>query len=114
MTDLDEKAQETPDIDLARQSAPGAYVLDGKELSAGDDLTPEGDFPEYGDFLPVRRAHRGEDGIEATGDRRWIECPQALAKWLVETGLDVGDGFRIKTVQKVDGRWDYDCEELAE
>lgn len=109
---ISDKAEDTPDIELARQSAPGAYVLDGEELSPADDLTEEGQFPEYGDFLPVHRARATEDGWEPTGDEMWIECPQDLAQFLVEQEVEPQDGFRIKDVKKVDGTWQYNCEIL--
>jgi len=104
MTSLDEKAQESPDVDLARQSAPGAYRIETWELTPADDISPEGEFPEYGEFLRV----------VSTGGEQFIECPQGLARWIVDAGLEERDGFRIRTVQKVDGEWEYDCEQLSD
>jgi hypothetical protein len=40
----------------------------------------------------------------------FIECPQALAAWLVEHEIADGDWFRITSVQKVDRRWQYSVE----
>jgi hypothetical protein len=110
---ISDKAEETPEISLVRQSAPGAYVFVEDELTSAEDLTDEDQFPEYGDFLPVRRAQATDGGHEASGDTEWIQCPQDFAQWLVEHGLEPGDGFRIKSVQKVDGQWQYDCELLG-
>jgi hypothetical protein len=90
------------DIDLARYSAARAYKLLSDELVASDELTPEGEFPQFGDFLHV--------GTQ-TGTQ-YIECPRALAEWLVDTEIAVGDGFRIRTVRKVDGEWEYSCARL--
>lgn len=114
MTSLEDKAQESPDVDLARQSAPGAYRLLDNELVAADELTPEGEFPQYGDFLHVGRLGPGAgDGeVEQKGEQ-YIECPQGLARWLVKN-CEVGDDFRIVSVQKVDGEWRYDCDRLAD
>jgi hypothetical protein len=92
----------TEDIDLARYSAARAYKLLTDELVPADELTPDGEFPQYGDFLHV--------GTE-TGTQ-WIECPRSLAAWIVDADLSVGDGFRIRTVSKVDGEWEYKCERL--
>jgi len=92
----------TEDIDLARYSAARAYKLLTDELVPADELTPESEFPQYGDFLHV--------GTES--GTQWIECPRALAAWIVEAGLSIGDGFRIRTVRKVDGEWEYKCERL--
>ena len=110
MTSLDEKAQASPDVDLARQSAPGLYRLETDELVSADELTPKGEFPQYGDFLEVSRpAGTGEDA-RWREEVHYVECPQGLAAWLVEEEVGVGDPFRIQTVQKVDGNWEYGCE----
>lgn len=111
MTSLEDKASESPEVSLARQSAPGVYRVEDTELLPADDLTPEGDFPEFGEFLEVTPAGSGVGWRDST---EWIECPQALAKWLVENGAEEGFAFRILTVQKVDGSWRYECEELSE
>jgi len=92
----------TEDIDLARYSAARAYKLLTDELVSADDLTPEGEFPQYGDFLHVA----------TTAGSQYIECPRALAAWLIDNELDVDSGFRIRTVRKVDGEWKYQCERL--
>jgi hypothetical protein len=107
---LGDKAAETPDVDLARQSAPGAYRLLTDELTPADELTAEGEFPQYGDFLEVGRLGQTGDGVEVKGEQ-YIECPAGLAKWLVDE-ISVGDDFRVVSVQKVDGEWQYDCEQL--
>lgn len=111
--DLEDKAEETPDIDLARQSAPGAYVLLSTDLTPADELTGEDTFPQFGDFLKVDRAAATEDGHEPAGAEQFIECPHDLAKWLVDQGAEEGFAFRIKQVTKVDGEWQYDCESLT-
>lgn len=100
---LDEKAQGSPEVALVRQSQASVYGLRELELSEADELTPEGEFPEWGDFLPVEH-----DRVD------WIECPQALARWLIEEELTEGDWFRIISVQKVDGEWVYDVERVDE
>lgn len=106
---LEDKARETPDIDLARQAAPGIYQLEGTELEPADDLSPEGEFPQFGDFLWVKTTTKG-DLEEASFEKgQYIEVPQDLARWLVEN-VEQGDVFRVLSVQKVDGEWRYDCE----
>jgi hypothetical protein len=92
----------TEDIDLARYSAARAYKLLTDELVPADELTPEGEFPQFGDFLHVG----------TTAGTQYIECPRALAAWIVDASLAIGDGFRIRTVSKVDGEWEYKCERL--
>lgn len=82
-----------------------------EELTAADDLTPEGQFPKYGDFLEVETTTGGSD--PAWNRTRYIECPEALAEWLVENIEDAKElGFRIVSVKKVDGRWQYDVDVL--
>jgi len=108
---LGDKAEESPDVDLARQSAPGVYRLKTDNLVPADVLTAEGQFPQYGDFLHVETTNGGS---EPTWDgEQFIECPQDLAKWLVEE-VEIGDGFRIKQVTKIDGEWEYSCELVDE
>jgi hypothetical protein len=111
---LEDKAADRPDVKLARDSAPGAYTLTTDDLVAADDLTDEGEFPEFGDFLEVERP--------GAGRRCWIECPADLARWLVGHDLDeserprieIGETFRIRSVSKVDNEWSYECEAVAD
>jgi hypothetical protein len=98
----DKANTDTQDIDLARYSAARAYKLLTDELVPADELTPEGEFPQFGDFLHVG----------TTAGTQYIECPRALAAWIVDASLSIGDGFRIRTVSKVDGEWEYQCERL--
>jgi len=103
------KQADQPEISLARQSAPGLYQLETDELIEADDLTEEGQFPQYGTFLKVMTSNGGR---EITFDKEeYIECPSALAKWLVDTEIEIGEFFRIQSVRKIDGNWQYDCAE---
>mgnify|MGYP006287405629 CR=1 FL=1 len=99
---LGDKAEETPDVRLARDSSPGLYQFVTDELVNADVLTGEEQFPQYGDFLEVGRPQ--------SGATIFIECPQALAAWLVENEVETDDWFRITSVQKVDRRWQYSVE----
>ena len=77
MTDLFEKAATYggPAIVLARDLAKaGTAVLKGADLYDHDELTPEGSFPEYGQFLEV----------EVDGETAYWECPGGLAEEIVE------------------------------
>lgn len=108
---ISDKAQETPEIDLAKQSAPGAYRLADDELVEADEITEEGQFPKFGDFLPVKALRQTENGVETNGEM-YIECPQALAQWLVENEIEIGEDFRVISNRKVDRNWEYTCERI--
>jgi len=105
--DLNDKARSNPDVELARDLIESEWSLKSTELTGADELTPEGEFPQYGDFAeahefsPVDGTNRGE---------RYIEIPAALAQWLVENEIGVGDRFQVKQVQKVDGEYQFDVE----
>lgn len=101
---LGDRNLDSPEVDLARQSAPGAYRLLTDELTEADDVTDEGEFPEFGWFIRV----------QGTGGEQYIEVPGGLEKWLLENEIGVDDAFRILSVQKVDGEWLYDCEQLED
>lgn len=57
-----------PDADPARIVTPDLYPA--------DDLTPDGEFPEFGEFLEMRR--------ESDGETVFWECSTALAEVLAE------------------------------
>ena len=116
MTSLGDKAAESPEVSLAKQSAPGLYRLnaDGEDIEdidlvPADELTPEGEFPQYGDFLEV--GVPSDTGTEnpSFDQTEYIEVPGALAAWLVEEA-EPGAVFRIRQVVKIDGEFDYDIE----
>lgn len=104
MKSLNDKAQTLPEIKLAKQSSPGAYVMLAGELYEADEISEEDKFPEFGDFLPVM----------GTSEAQLIECPSGLAQWLVDNEIEIGDGFRIQSVQKIDNRLSYTVVELGE
>ena len=84
---------------------PEAEILES-ELYPADDLTPEGEFPEFGSFLRVR----------AGGSEEWWECPQSLAVGVIEaaeeleqepTGLLIRVSEAVKTAS---GEWRLDLD----
>jgi hypothetical protein len=118
MTKLGDKATETPEVQLVRQSAPGVYRLpddgwsiEAIELVPADDLTAEGEFPQYGEFLELETTNGGAD--PTVDSIEFVECPEAFARWLVENG-EPGEWFRIAQVRKVDGTWEYTIEEVEQ
>lgn len=109
MTSLEEKAQETPEVRLARDSAYSAYRLESTELTDADELSDEGEFPQFGEFAECEIPSNGDSTAEV-----YVEVPQNLAAQLVEAGIGEGDEFRIGEVSKVDGEWQYDVKAGAE
>lgn len=105
--DLNDKAQAAPDVTLAGDLLESAYEVDDTELVAADDLTPEGEFPQFGDFLPVRE-YSPYDGT-ARGQTH-IEVPQQLAEILVERDLTDGRRWVVAESRKVDGQWQFEVE----
>jgi len=102
------EANENPEIVLARSSV-GLYELADVELSAADELTAEGEFPKYGDYL---KTHRVNGSGSPTEEVNWVECPAGLAARLAEYDGDLDDSplFHVKSVRKVDGEWQYEVE----
>lgn len=106
---LKDKAADTVDVSLSNQLTGSVYEIVTDELVEADELTPEGEFPQYGDFLkveeysPVDDTERGETHIEV---------PRDLAKWLVDELMPESETnrFRIVSHQKVDGEHQFDCE----
>lgn len=58
------------------------------EVSQADDITPEGQFPEYGQFIEVHRYNGGGYDDEAV----WWELPSGLAA-LIEIELEEAGGY---------------------
>jgi len=108
--DLQDKAEETPEVSLARDLIESEYELTGTELVGADELTAEGEFPQYGDFLEVHE-YSPVDGTDR--GEVFIEVPAALARWLVEN-VEEGERFRVVSVRKVDGEYSFDCETVDE
>jgi len=108
--DLSDKAAETPDVCTAKSLVESHYEMTGTELVEADELTEEGEFPKYGDFLPVEEyspyddTHRGEV---------YIEVSQRLAQWLTEN-VDVGERFEVERTWKEDGERRYEATTVGE
>lgn len=83
---LREKAQgEGPEVVLpADQPDRPAVRLLESDLYLADDLTPEGQFPEFGDFLRVQAVDLENEPLEDEPDEEYWSAPKALANVLVE------------------------------
>lgn len=112
MTSIRDKAQESagPTIVLTAdlEEADAAQVA-AEELYDCDDLTPKGEFPEFGEFLEMRTAD---------GETVWWECSKALADLIVgavEESEDVdaliGTSVDVDWVAKApSGEWRFTLE----
>lgn len=106
MTTLEEQAEDPVDVTLASE-APGAYRLESTDLAEADELTPDGEFPEHGSFLAVTRLSQSGEPKNGSS-REFLECPQALAAYLVDLEVADGDTFTVSKSWKTDGnRWDF-------
>lgn len=113
MTSLGDKARgDGPEVVLpADQPEEPPVTPMGTELYDPNDLTPDGQFPEFGDFLRVCPVD--EDGEIVEDEERYWSTPKALADVLVEwaeeneeepTGLVVS----VDSVHKTpNGEWRY-------
>lgn len=110
---LKDKASDQPDVSLANQLTSSVYEVVDDELVPADELTEEGQFPQYGDFLEVKE-YSPVDGTPRGST--YIEVPRGLAKWLVEELMPSSDTnrFRVLSHQKVDGEHEFDCELVNE
>lgn len=107
---LSEKAEEPPDVTAQVDELMETYyqfVDEDPELVDCDEITPEDDFPIYGDFLEVRKKSPVDGTFRGEG---WILVTTKLAKWLVENDVTSSDWWVVKDVEKIDGEWTYDCE----
>lgn len=112
MTSIEEKAEEAPEVSLPKQAAPGLYRLESTELAEADDLTPEEEFPEFGEFLEVVTPTATGDADTAAwrGATEFVSCPKSLARQLADHGAEEGTVFRWLMAQKVDGTWQVELE----
>lgn len=106
MTDwLEDKAESGPDVVTTGQSAYSAWRLKSLDRVDADEISPEGEFPKFGDFMEMERPD--------TDSTAYLEICADLAAWLVENDAEPGMEFRIKSVEKTDGEWEISAERLA-
>jgi len=104
------EASNAPDVYLPRDSI-GLYRLENDELTDCDEITEEGQFPEYGDFLEATEAVGGASPGWA-GETCYVSCPGGLAEVLAGMEIEPGDCFRIESARKsASGSWVYSVSE---
>lgn len=76
MDDLKAKAKASgPDTVRAKDTAGEQFTLLDGALYSADELSADGQYPEFGDWLEIE---------SDTAGQRWLECPEGLAQCLVE------------------------------
>lgn len=106
MKSLDDVAESGPDVVLTSGLVESVFALQEMAVYEADDVSPDGEFPQYGEFLrcdefsPTDGTERGET---------YVECPAALARWLVDEA-DVGDRWQVTEAEKIDDEWQITAE----
>jgi len=104
--DLSDVAQDSAEVILARDQQGRAFEIVTAGAMEADEITPEGEFPQYGEFLPCRNS--------PDGSSVYVELPQGLAQELTRDGSpDPREGlvFVVNSIRKTaDGSWRYDVE----
>jgi len=100
MKDLREKAATGPDATRMEHAAGELFVVVNPALYAPEEVSPEGEYPELGDWLET------EDG--------YLECPGALARDILEV-VDQEDyafplEISILAAEVVDRQWEIETE----
>ena len=99
MKDLRDKADTGPDVDRIEDAEQGTYRVSNPALYSADAISPEGDYPFFGDWLKT--------------DNGYLECPAALAAELVDAvdtrALSFPVDIEIDSARKVDGSWTVDA-----
>jgi len=109
MTDLEDLASSAREVVRAKNAENVAYRLQDTESTDADEISAEGEFPQFGDFLDVVAV----DSNGAPLGPRWLECPGGLARELVEAELvEAGAEFQVVDSSKDEtGAWSFDIED---
>lgn len=104
MTSIDDLAEDTGDVYLARNADRMTFRLESRDTVPYDEIGTDS-FPQYGDFVPVGVWHPPEERFV---EGCYLECTRELAKVLIDYGIETGDVFKIDAVDKDgDGIWRY-------
>lgn len=107
MTSLDDLADDTGDVYLARNAERMVFRLDSRDTVPADEIGTD-EYPQYGDFVPVGVWHPPEAKFV---DDCYLEVPVQLAKTLVSLGIESGDTFEITDVTKSNGQYYFVLDE---
>lgn len=103
----DEDGNDLGDVRLPME-AHGRYRLESTDLYEADELSDEGEFPEYGAFFPV--VVLAMDGTER--DEGWLSAPRGLVEAMSDAGVLEPDAeFVISHAAKDrEGQWVFEVE----
>lgn len=103
MTAIDDLADDTGDVYLARNADGMVFRLDSRETVPADELGTD-EYPQYGDFAPVGVFHPPKGDFV---DDCYLEIPVQLAKTIVTLEIETGDVFKITDVTKANGQYHF-------
>ena len=108
MTGIEDLASTARPVIRVENAENTPYRLQDTDTTDADDISPEGEFPQFGDFLTVVAL----DSNAAALGPRWLECPGGLARALVDRDL-VSEGAQFEVVdasKDESGAWTFDIE----
>lgn len=103
MTGLEDLADDTGDVYLARNAEGMRFELESRDTVPADDLGTD-EYPKYGDFVPVSVYHPPKNQYV---DGCYLEVPVQLAKTLVTLEVEAGDKFEVTDVTKANGQYHF-------
>lgn len=101
MTAIDDLADDTGDVYLARNAEGMVFRLDSRDTVPADEIGTD-EYPQYGDFAPVGVYHPPKAEFV---DDAYLEVPVQLAKTIVSLGIEDGDTFKVTDVSKQNGQY---------
>lgn len=108
-----------PEIVVASDlpSRPRAEIQ-SSDLTSADELTPEEQFPEFGEFLEVQLVDEEGEVVEGEDGKEWWETPGTLAAAVVEIAKEQeteieGSVLDVRSAAKTaSGEWRWTVELL--
>lgn len=117
MTTWGEKAKQGGSdlIRLASKNPVGEYKIlheKDEDLVDADEISDEGKFPEYGEFLKVEWLNAGPEQQLTVGNdgMTYLECPAGLGIELERLEVEQGDKISVdRVVKDRAGNWSFTC-----
>lgn len=108
------KADDAPEV-YTQQNVIGVYQLETLEEVHCDEITEEGTFPKFGEFVKCREVSQ-EDGVAVTADEIcYVSWYTDLDRQLTQIDVDLGTVWRINgCYRNADGDYVLNVEEVEE